>query len=280
MPSISQYRDFFVFLDRLIDAEAASLVVSEVEPWALYEQHYLGPHRAFLSAWWEQCMGRPIEVWQRRVEAVRPEHYAGIRAMLASCNPEAEGQEALRRCQALLPAPEPKVNLMMGFFSPDGFVIQVEGEWQIGLGLERLGEDKRIPLLVAHEYAHWYRHNSGLPKPKNLGERLIEEGLAAHLSILAYPERPLAQHLFISDSRLSTFQEYRDSLIQAALRRLNERDEAAIQGFLYSQAPGPDLPPRPGGFVGYELVKEYLHRHPGEAETIFGRPGNELLKTQ
>jgi len=270
MPVISLYHDFFVFLDRLAETRA--------DPWLLYCQHYLEPHRAFLEAWWEQCMGKPVEVWQQRVENVRPEHYAGIRAMLSSCNPEAEAEEALRRCRKLLPASEPKVNLMIGFFSPDAFVIQVEGEWQIGLGLERLGDVKRIPLLVAHEYSHWYRRQAGLAQPRNLGERLIEEGLAAHLSSLAYPEHPLAQHLFIPQSRLRTFQDYQDSLLKAAFARLECTDEAEIQAFLYSHQPGKDLPSRPGGYVGYVLVSEYLRSGLEKPETVFNKPGFHFLE--
>ncbi|NIM04934.1 MAG: hypothetical protein GTO55_03190, partial [Armatimonadetes bacterium] len=123
MPVISSYRDFFVFVDRLAE--------TKVRPWALYCECYFKKHEALLTAWWEQCMGLPAgtvagkseEVWRRRVENVRVEHYSGIRALLDSCSPEEAVGDALRRCQSLLPAPEPKVNLMVGFFSPDGFIL-------------------------------------------------------------------------------------------------------------------------------------------------------------
>lgn len=222
-------------------------------------------------------MGRSLEVWQQRVSSVRPEHYAGLRALLDSCAIEAEAAEALRRCQAILPAGEPKVCLMVGFFSPDGFVVQVEREWQIGLGLERLGEAARVPLLAAHEYCHWYRYTLGLPQPKNLGERLIEEGLAVHLSSLAYPERPLAQHLFVSESRLAALREYHASLLEAALCQLDETDEAAIRRFLFSPPTRPNLPPRPGGYVGYQLVSDYLRTRLEEAKTALTMPAAALL---
>lgn len=269
MPTASFYHDFFNFLDRLAGSRA--------DPWSLYEEYYLTPHRAVLTAWWEQCLGRPVEVWQGRVRDVQVEHYAGIRAMLAEAKVEADAQEALRRCYALLPAPEPTVNLLIGFFSPDGFVLQVEDEWQIGLGLERLGDARRVPLLVAHEYAHWYRRSLGLPQAQNLGERLIEEGLATYLSAQAYPERSLAEQLFISESRLATLRAYRAALLDSARRNFDESEPAAIQKFLYLHAPGRELPLRPGGYVAYEMIAEYLRGHSGEMRALFAEPANRLL---
>lgn len=278
MSLVSIYRDFFTFIDRLAGTGA--------DPWSLYSSLYLDKHNAFLTAWWQQCIGKPEYVWQQRVADVKPEHYSGIRAMLTETDPEGDAAEALRRCLALLPGGEPIIQLMIGFFSPDGFTIKVEDEWQIGLGLERLGEVRRIPILVAHEFAHWYRRSHGLPTPVTLGERLIEEGLATHLSLLAYPERPLADHLFITETRLRAFQDYKESLLAAVWRDLNNTDEDEIQRSLYAW-PGtqgdsnlfagkrggggevrrlpspvaPDAPPRPGGYLGYEMVRRYLERH-------------------
>ncbi|NIM04933.1 MAG: hypothetical protein GTO55_03185, partial [Armatimonadetes bacterium] len=110
------------------------------------------------------------------------------------------------------------------------------------------------------------------------GERLIEEGLAVHLSSLAYPERSLAQHLFVSEARLSTLREYRDSLLQAASDKLHETDEPAVQRFLFAPPTDPDSPPRPGGYVGYALLSEYLRKHPDETQAVFERPARELLE--
>jgi hypothetical protein len=243
---VPAYRDFFTFLDRLAAGDA--------DPWSPYRTLYLDSHRAFLEAYWQQCFDLPVKVWQQRVEAIRPEHYAELRALLSSFDIEAAVADAVSRCQALLPAPDPTVVLMIGFFSPDAFTIQVGDDWQIGLGLERLRDPARVPLLVAHEYAHWYRHSHQLAQTHTLLERLIEEGLATQLSMQAYLDRPLAQHLFVSEARLRELQQHQEELLALARAQADITDEEEIQHFLYGNPLGPNTPQRAGSFIGYLLV--------------------------
>ncbi len=55
-------------------------------------------------------------------------------------------------------------------------------------------------------------------------------------------------------------------------------DEAEIQAFLYSHQPGKEAPPRPGEYLGYQLVREYLLSHLDGTDSLFKKPASELLK--
>jgi hypothetical protein len=245
------YPDFFLFLDRL--------AASREDPWELYERHYLGPHRAMLTAWWEQCLGLPVESWQARVRDIRPGEYGLLRTLVEQTPPEEIVARALHACDAavgrLRRQPPPQVHLLVGFFSPDAFVFQVTGEWAIGVGLERFADWSRLPILVAHEYAHCLRRRL-FPGPATLGERLLEEGLAAHFSQLVFPDRPLHCHLLMARGEYNSLLTYEPKLLSALRRFLDSTDQKVIQRFLFGRMKG--QPARAGCFLGYRMAEEAM----------------------
>jgi len=243
------YEDFFRFLDAL-DATRG-------DPWELYQAHYVEPHRAVLEAYWRQVLGRPDEVWAARVRAVRPAHYGLLRALVETADLRAIAADAMQRCQRLVRLePEPDVYFLVGFFSPDAFAFEVEGRWAIGVGMERLGGLRLVPILLVHEYAHCYRRLLG--RPANLGDRMVEEGLAVELAARAFPERPTAEHLLMTPGQLSALHQYERKLWKQIEHLLGSEEEEVAARVLYGRAPGLEWASRAGVYLGWRLVRKYL----------------------
>lgn len=258
------YEDFLRFLDGL-SAGAA-------DPWEVYEERYLGPNRAALEAWWEQCMGLPTEVWAERVRRVRPTDYALLRDVVLEADLTELAQEAMTRCRLVLPMdPEPEVYYLVGFFSPDGFAFEVEGEWAIGIGMERLGSLELVPILLAHEYAHCYRRRRG--RPTRLGERLVEEGFAVEVATRAFPERPEHDHLLMHAGQVAALRGYERALWKAIEPLLGSEEEAVAARVLYGQARRGEMPSRAGMYLGWRLVREFMERKSGG----FDAPAERVL---
>lgn len=258
------YEDFFRFLDALSTTRA--------DPWALYEEHYLGPNRVVLEAWWDQCMGLSREVWQERVRGVRADDYRLLREVVREADLGEVARETLARCQAVLPLnPEPEIYYLVGFFSPDGFAFQVEGEWAIGIGLERFGDLDLLPILLAHEYAHCYRRRLG--KSTRLGERLVEEGFAVELAARAFPERPEHDHVLMHAGQVAALRNYEHALWKAIAPLLDSEEEAVAARVLHGQARRGEMPSRAGMYLGWHLVRDFLK---GE-QAAFDAPAERVL---
>ena len=266
------YRDFLTFLDRL--------AAGRDDPWALYEACYLEPHRPVLSAWWEQCLGLPLETWQARVRSIRPSDYGLLRTLVEQAPPEAIAARALEACGAAvgrlrpqppspsaLPPLPPDIYLLVGFFSPDAFVFRVREEWAIGLGLERFGDWSRLPVLVAHEYAHCLRRRH-LPAPATLKQRLVDEGLAAHFSRLAFPEQPLPDHLLMTRGEYNSLLAYGPRLLAAVEPHLDSTDPETLRRFLFGRMKG--QPARAGCLLGYRMVEETMAERGTTIEDALG----------
>lgn len=248
--------DFFRFLD---EAAAGG------DAWALYRRHYLDRHREVVNALREQVLGIDWAAWRDRVERVKPRDYGGLRAMLAGTDLGAVAAETLRRCREALPCGGlPDVYLVVGFFSPDGFLIRLGGRWQIAIGLERLRGSKQVPALVAHEYGHWARRRLRPEEADTLGERMASEGVSIVLTRQLYPSRPLAEHLGVHRSRLNALQEAETAGWQAVAPHLNDTDPGAFQSFLSGVRPDRGLPPRIGVYLGYRAARA-LQRRQGSA---------------
>ena len=258
------YEDFLRFLDGLSGGAA--------DPWAAYEEQYRAPNRAVLEAWWDQCMGQPREVWEERVRRVRPENYSLLREVVREADLEGLAGEAMARCQAVLQMdPEPEVYYLVGFFSPDGFAFEVEGEWAIGIGMERLGNLRLVPILLAHEYAHCYRRRLG--RPSRLGERLVEEGFAVEVSARAYPERPEHDHLLMHAGQVAALRGYERALWKVIAPLLDSEEEGIAARVLYGQARRGEMPSRAGMYLGWRLVREFMEKEPGR----FDAPAERVL---
>lgn len=243
------YQDFLRFVDALAERGG--------DAWQLYEEYYLGPHRAVVTAWWDQCFGLPQEVWVDRVRRVRPEDYGLLRMVVEEDDLAELARETLARCEGVLPMqPEPEIYYMVGFFSPDGFAFEVQGRWAIGIGMERLGSLRLVPILLAHEYGHCYRRRRG--SPKRLGERLVEEGFAVELAARAFPERPEHDHLLMRAGQVAAMRTYEARLRQAIAPLLNSEEEGIAARVLYGQAKRGEWPSRAGAYLGWRLVREFL----------------------
>ncbi len=248
------YEDFLRFVD--------ALAAGAADPWEVYGDHYLGPNRAALEAWWEQCMGLPREVWVERVRRVRPEDHGLLREVVREADLEELAQEAIARCELVVPmAPEPEVYFLVGFFSPDGFAFQVEGEWAIGIGMERLGSLNLVPILVAHEYGHCYRRRQATPR--TLGDRLVGEGFAVEVAARSFPERPTHDHLLMHAGQVAAVGQYERLLWQAVKPFLESQEEAVAARVLYGRTGRSELPSRAGIYMGWRLVSRFLESGPG-----------------
>jgi len=254
MPVHLLYEDFFRFLE--------ALAVGPADPWEVYQRCYLEPHRAALEAWWEQCIGRPRVVWQDRVRSLRPQDYGLLYDVVREGDLREIARQVTARCQEIIPlCPEPDIYCLVGFFSPEGFAFEVEGQWAIGIGMERLGNLRLVPVLLAHEYGHCYRRSLG--KSRTLGERLVDEGFAVELSARVLPERPTHDHLLMRPGQLAALRQYQAQLWQAVEPLLGSQDEALAGRIIYGRGERQRWPSRAGVYLGWRLVQEFLQARPG-----------------
>lgn len=248
---MSIYRDFLEFLKKLS---------GDGDPWELYTKCYLNPHRDFLLSYWESFPLMGLDQVRQRVERIKRSDYANLQSLLLRENPEAIVGGALRRCEAVFPAPEePDTYLIVGFFSSEGFVIQYKGKPVVGMGLERFKDFRSLGLIFAHEYCHYLRSLTGKRKDslekRNLGETLLSEGLSVLFSQLVFPERTLPEHLLISRARLNwciTNEEWLKSLVRS---ELDSRKQVSV--LFNAGSEELDIPPRVGHYIGYSLLKEH-----------------------
>jgi hypothetical protein len=247
------YEDFLLFLEALVSSPA--------DPWDLYQFIYLNPNRAPLEAWWEQCIGRPREVWIDRARAVRPEDYGALRAVVQEGDLMEIARDAMARCRAIVPlTPEPEIYFLVGFFSPDGFTFSVNGKWAIGIGMERLHGLRVVPILLAHEYGHCYRRSFG--HPETVGQRLIDEGFAIELSVRAFPERPRYEHLLMRPGQLAALRQYEPRLWTAIAPIMPIRSEELAAQVIYGRGEAHKWPSRAGVYLGWRMVQEFLDIEP------------------
>jgi len=247
MPVNPAYRDFIAALDA---------IGRGADHWDAYDQHYLRRHRDILRAYWRQCWGADDERVREIVREMRPGDYRALREALEHADIEPLAQEALDRCAPLVDLPEPQVDLLVGRFSPDAFVLDVEGSWHIGVGLERFAHFSGLPLFIAHEYGHYARRMLAGP-PQTLGDLLIGEGAAVAFAETAYPSQPLARHLRMKPRRVHEIRQQEPRLWQALKPHLQAHDIGAFAGVLYGGRGWSGFPPRAGACLGYWAVQEF-----------------------
>jgi len=259
------YLDFLRFLD--------ALALKASDPWVAYQEVYLNPHRSVLEAWWRQCLGLPEQAWAERVRAIRAEDYGLLREVVQETDVAELAEEVVARCQSVVPlSPQPEVYYLVGFFSPDGFTFEVEGRWAIGIGLERFGSLRLLPIMLAHEYAHCCRR--ALRSPRTLGERMVDEGFAVELSRRVFPERAREDHLLMRPGQVAAAQEYEGRLWEAVEPFLDSYDEGVIARLLYGQAKKGRWASRAGVYLGWRTVSEFLAGHGPR----FDAPAEEVLR--
>ena len=197
MKIFSLYRDFFAFLDNKSFPD---------EKWKTYHSLYYHPHRKFLSAYFAHYPLLNSQSLRQRVEAIKISDYSILKHLVSICPPEKVVNEAYVRCVEILPSEEePDVYLFIGFFSPDGFVMTYKKKPVICFGLERFKSFELLKTLFVHEYAHFLlnRGREKIPVEKRFHWLLISEGLAACLSMRAFPNHKLSDHLLFTNDKLN-----------------------------------------------------------------------------
>jgi hypothetical protein len=255
MAVFSLYRDFFRFLQAL---------EGDADPWEWYQKIYLDPHKKFFRAYWSAYFPQmDLGTLQDRVRRVRRGHYSALEHLLQQNDLERQVQEILARCLAILPSfAEPDVFIIIGFFSPDGFLVTIGGRPAIGIGLERFRNLRLVDIILAHEYGHYarrlalgYSPSSG---PESLEQKLLSEGLSISVSRRVCPGRRLCDYLLMSPQRLNWCQENEARLM--ALARPELGSDRLVPVFFGCGQPDAGIPARTGLYLGHRLVERALQR--------------------
>jgi hypothetical protein len=197
---------------------------------------------------------------RQRVEAIKISDYSALRHLISICPPEKLVHEAYVRCVEIFPPEEePDVYLFIGFFSPDGFVMNYKQQPVICFGLERFKNFELLKILFVHEYTHFLLNEGGeeIPEERRFHWLLISEGLATHLSILAFPNRKLSDHLLFTNDKLNWCQK-NESYIRENYFSGHLTPQDLIS--LYVQGdPHLDIPPRAGRYLGFRALQRYVN---------------------
>ena len=261
MRIFSLYRDFFKFLDK---------ISTHTDKWQVYCRYYFRLHREFLESFFSHFPLVDSLSLKQRVEAIKKEHYGRLRSLISLCPPEKIAEESCKECiRFFSPKKEPDVYLFIGFFSPDGFVMDFQGKPAICFGMERFKDFSLFKILFAHEYAH-YLLNLGrgeVPDSKKLKWLLISEGLATYFSSLVFPGHKLSDHFLFSRDKLNWCQE-NEGLLRDIYCSAKFSSEELID-FYYKGNPELNLPPRAAKYLSFQAVKRFLAEEEKGINSLF-----------
>lgn len=265
MPVKPIYKDFFHFLAHRSDGD----------PWEIYQQLYLNPHAGFFTDYWRHFHHFDPSQIAQRARQIQKGDYGQLQSLIVDQHPDSLAEGALERCRAIVPlSPEPWIYLAVGFFSPDGMTVRIDGRPAIVIGLERFKTLQDLPLLIAHEYghcAHRSLHEEGKGTAEGTLIQMVQsEGLAVLFSEAAYPEIPLYRHLFLTPERFQWCRENREALLELA--EANPASSKLVPVFFGPGDPAAGLPPRLGYFIAREMVLHSLG-HPGANDWQATFPG-------
>ena len=246
----SLYLDFFKFLEER---------PFHAENWAAYSTLYYQPNSSFLDTYFSHFPLINFSNLKDRVEALKSADYAQLKNLVSVCPPEKIIKDAYRVCRELLsPQEEPDVYLMVGFFSPEGFVMNFQGKPVICFGLERFRDFRLLKILFAHEYAHYLLNWSRgeVPEDKEFKWLVISEGIGTCFSQCVFPDHKLSDHLLFRRDKLNWCQDN-----ESLLREIYCSGKYSARELMDFDAKGnPDLnlPPRAAKYLGYLAVRNYL----------------------
>jgi hypothetical protein len=250
MNILSLYRDFFTFLEK---------ITPDSSKWEIYLTHYFKPHQEFLENYFSHFPLIDVSNLKERVERIKASDYSPQKHLTAACPPENIITEAYEKCRDIVSSKkEPEVYLLIGFFSPDAFVMNFKGKPVICFGLERFKDFRLVKILFAHEYAHFLLNLSKgeVPGDKRLKWLLISEGIGTYFSSLAFPESNISDHLLMRRDRLNWCQEQEDYLRDIYCSGRFSSEE--LIDFYRKGNQELDIPPRAGKYLGLQAVKKYL----------------------
>ena len=260
----SLYRQFLDFLRKISSSPAG-----RTKKWPVYLEYYYRPHKEFLDAYFSHSPLADPAVLEERVEAVKAADYAGLKSLCDLSPPEPIIEEAFEKCLAVVSPPrKPEAYLFVGFFSPEGFVMDLRGRPILGFGLERFRDFRLLPVIFAHEYVHYLLRlaNPEVPESQNIRWLIISEGLAAVFPAFVFPGLLPADYFLFRRDRLNWCQAN-----EARLRDIYCSGRFSPQELLdfYERGnPGLDLPPRAAKYLGFRAVQRYLAQDP---EASFSR---------
>jgi hypothetical protein len=244
MPIHKLYIDFIEFLGELEKG---------VDRWDAYCRDYLTPNSVFLSTYWKEA-GISLSQIRERVERVSQSDYSSLRALLKGVDLENLVERTIQRCGETLQAAPPDVYLFVGFFSSDGFVIQLVDRPVIGIGLERFRDSSNLRLILAHEYCHYCLRVRRVTSAITQGKSIFSEGASSLFSQQVYPEEPLHRHLFFTRSRLNSCIQTESQI----LRLLKGKSFPEMCSLLRAGDENSGVPPRAGNYISYVLVQEFV----------------------
>jgi len=237
------YRDFFVFL-RMINLEK--------DTWRAFKRYYYDKHSDFLSHLWHSYQCYTTRNIRERVRMIKKDDYADIENLLKIYDIEEKTHEVLMHCKRIyFDHSRCNVYILIGFFSPDAFVLWYKGRFVICVGLERFHDFKNYDILLAHEYFHYIQNKIHGPISGHLVLQLIREGISVHFSRIAYPGRKEHEYLFLTEQALAGAKESYETIREKLRQKSISREQ------LFSAASG-ELTPRSGYYVGYRLVSEFI----------------------
>ncbi len=265
----SLYLDFFKFLDE---------VSLQADNWAAYSALYYQLHRDFLRTYFSHFPLMNFPNLRDRVKAVKPADYAQLKNLVSVCAPEKIIRDAYKICCGIVsPREELDVYLMVGFFSPEGFVMNFKGKPVICFGLERFRDFRLLKILFAHEYAHyllqWSRGE--VPEGKEFIWLLLSEGIGTCFSQRVFPEIRLSDHLLFRRDKLNLCQDNEPLLREIYCSgKYSAKD---LMDFYAKGNPDLNLPPHAAKYLGYLAVKKHLEQKGNTSFKSFFTDKNLIL---
>ena len=232
---------------------------SSSRKWKIYSACYYQPHQEFLDKYFSCFPLLDSLALKQRVEKIKVSDYSWLKSLICASPPEKIINHAYQRCIEIVPpGAEPDIYLFVGFFSPDGFVMDFKEKPVICFGLERFRDFRLLKIIYAHEYAHFLLNSSDgdISERKKLKWLLISEGLGTYFSRLAFPNSRLSDHFLFSRDRLNWCQAN-----ESYLRKIYCSGKFSNQELIDFSVKGNlelDLPPRAGKYLGFLAVKKYL----------------------
>ena len=260
MKVYSLYKDFFSFLDKTMPYRPK---------WPTYFKIYYQPHQDFLESYFSSFPSLDLESLRERVERIKKGDYSRLRNLVAVSPPEAIIDQAHLRCRDVLaPNEEPEAYLFIGFFSPDGFVITLQGKPVICFGLERFKDLTLMRILFAHEYAHFLMRLSWetAEAEADWKLKLMAEGLATMFSLLSFPDQSLASHFLIRRDVLNWCQANESLLREIYIGTRFGTPE--LQEMFIIGKPELSIPARAGKYLAFRAIEKYLGQEGGRIQDL------------
>ncbi|MFP4082518.1 MAG: DUF2268 domain-containing putative Zn-dependent protease [Candidatus Aminicenantes bacterium] len=255
----SLYRDFFKFEQK---------ISSNSDKWRVYSTHYYKPHREFLEEYFSHFPLIDELSLKERVERIKKSDYSWLKHLVSVCPPEKIITDAYNRCKSIISLQEePEVYLLVGFFSPDGFVMDFQNKPVIGFGLERFRDFRLLRILFAHEYAHYVLNSTSgeVPQDKKWKWLLVSEGIGTYFSRLVFPGHKLENHFLFSRATLNWCKAN-----EAYLKEIfcsGRYSQPKLIDFYFKGSGELGLPARAGKFLGFQAVGEYV-KETGDIEKL------------